>query len=54
MPEALAYLSTLVELRPGDLLMTGTPAGVGAVRPGDQLVGRVEGVGELAVSYRPD
>jgi len=53
-PEALSYLSTLVELRPGDLLMTGTPAGVGAVHPGDQLLGRVEGVGEIAVSYRPD
>ena len=37
MPEALAYLSTLVALRPGDLLMTGTPAGVGAVQPGDRL-----------------
>jgi len=51
-PEALAYLSTLVALRPGDLLMTGTPAGVGAVRPGDRLHGHVEGVGDLRVSYR--
>jgi fumarylpyruvate hydrolase len=51
-PEALSYLSTLVELRPGDLLMTGTPAGVGPVRPGDRLVGHVAGVGDLTVSYR--
>ena len=52
-PEALAYLSTLVALRAGDLLMTGTPAGVGAVHPGDRLHGHVEGVGDLTVSYRP-
>jgi fumarylpyruvate hydrolase len=52
-PEALAYLSTLVELRPGDLLMTGTPAGVGPVRRGERLVGRIAGLGELTVTYRP-
>jgi fumarylpyruvate hydrolase len=52
-PEALSYLSSLVELRPGDLLMTGTPAGVGAVHPGDRLVGHIDGIGELTVSYRP-
>ena len=51
-PEALAYLSTLVELRPGDLLMTGTPAGVGPVRRGERLVGSIAGLGELTVSYR--
>ncbi len=51
--EALSYLSSLVELRPGDLLMTGTPAGVGAVHPGDRLVGHIDGIGELTVSYRP-
>jgi fumarylpyruvate hydrolase len=42
-----------VALRPGDLLMTGTPAGVGAVRPGDRLHGHVDGVGDLTVRYRP-
>jgi fumarylpyruvate hydrolase len=52
-PEALAYLSTLVALRPGDLLMTGTPAGVGAVQPGDRLRGHIDAVGDLAVTYRP-
>jgi fumarylpyruvate hydrolase len=51
-PEALAYLSTLVALRPGDLLMTGTPAGVGAVQPGDRLSGHIDGIGDLRVSYR--
>lgn len=52
-PEALAYLSTLVALRPGDLLMTGTPAGVGAVQRGDRLSGHIDGIGDLTVSYRP-
>ncbi len=51
-PEAMAYLSTLVELRPGDLLMTGTPAGVGPVHPGDRLEGHIDGIGDLVVSYR--
>ncbi|WP_029008090.1 fumarylacetoacetate hydrolase family protein [Azospirillum halopraeferens] len=48
-PEMIAYLSGLFELRPGDLIMTGTPAGVGAVRRGDVMSGGVEGVGELTV-----
>ena len=49
-PETIAYLSTLVELRPGDLIMTGTPAG-GPGRPGDVLDGHVDGVGDLRVEY---
>src|SRR5690625_3254242 len=49
--QALAYLSTLVELQAGDLLMTGTPAGVGAVRPGDSISCTIEGVGTLGISY---
>jgi len=49
-PESIAYLSTLFELAPGDLLMTGTPAGVGPVQRGDQLHGHVDGVGDLEVS----
>lgn len=43
----LTYLSRLVALAPGDLIMTGTPAGVGAVGRGDLLEGRVEGVGSV-------
>ena len=51
MPETIAYLSTLVTLRPGDLLMTGTPKGVGRVEPGDRLEGHIDGVGDLSVAY---
>jgi fumarylpyruvate hydrolase len=46
-PETIAYLSTLFRLLPGDLIFSGTPAGVGPVVRGDVLVGHVEGVGEL-------
>ncbi len=50
-PETIAYLSTLVELRAGDLIMTGTPAGVGRVVRGDVLEGHIDGVGDLRVEY---
>jgi fumarylpyruvate hydrolase len=46
-PEAIAYLSTLFTLQPGDLIFTGTPAGVGAVVRGDHLEGSIEGLGLL-------
>jgi fumarylpyruvate hydrolase len=50
-PETISLLSTLVSLRPGDLVMTGTPKGVGPVDPGDHLEGHIDGVGNLSVSY---
>jgi fumarylpyruvate hydrolase len=50
-PETIAYLSTLVTLRAGDLLMTGTPKGVGRVEPGDRLEGHIDGVGDVSVAY---
>ena len=48
-PEIIAHLSRLFTLAPGDLIFTGTPAGVGAVERGDVLEGEVEGVGRLRV-----
>lgn len=45
--EVVANLSRLVRLEPGDLILTGTPAGVGAVGRGDLLEGTIEGVGEV-------
>jgi fumarylpyruvate hydrolase len=47
-PEIIAELSTWFELAAGDLIFTGTPAGVGALVPGDRVRGGVEGVGTLA------
>jgi fumarylpyruvate hydrolase len=49
-PEVIAYLSGLFTLRPGDLIFTGTPAGVSAVIRGDRLRGGVDGVGEIELS----
>lgn len=46
-PEIIAELSTLFELFPGDLIFTGTPAGVGPVRRGDRIVGGIDGLQEL-------
>ena len=48
-PEAISYLSGLFRLAPGDLIMTGTPAGVGAVKRGDTLEGHVDRVGDITV-----
>ena len=50
-PETISYLSKLITLRAGDLIMSGTPAGVGPVKAGDRLMGHVDGLGELTVSY---
>ena len=45
----LHFLSQYYELLPGDLIFTGTPAGVAAVVAGDTMVGRIESLGELKV-----
>lgn len=47
--ETIANLSTLFELRPGDLIFTGTPEGVGAVVPGETMVGKVDGLTPIQV-----
>ena len=49
-PEIIHELSKLFCLAAGDLIFTGTPAGVGALARGDVLIGRIEGVGELSHS----
>ena len=48
-PHIIAELSTFYQLKPGDLIFCGTPAGVGPVKPGDRLEGGVEGLEELRV-----
>jgi fumarylpyruvate hydrolase len=51
-PEQIAYLSNLITLQPGDLIFSGTPAGVGPIKAGDKLEGHVDGVGDLVVTYK--
>jgi fumarylpyruvate hydrolase len=48
--EIIAHLSRFYRLEPGDLIYTGTPAGVGAVVPGDVLVGQIAGLDDLTVT----
>jgi len=48
-PEMIAYLSRFVELKPGDLIYSGTPEGVGPVKKGDTLVGHVDGLEDLTI-----
>ena len=50
-PELLSRLSHLYHLAPGDVMMTGTPAGVGPVAPGNHLVGDVEGLAPVSVTF---
>jgi len=45
--EVIANLSTYVELQPGDLIMTGTPAGVAELHPGDRVEGIIDGIGKI-------
>jgi fumarylpyruvate hydrolase len=52
-PEIIANLSTQYALAAGDLIFTGTPAGVGAVEPGDRLEGAVEGLGTVRFTIGP-
>jgi fumarylpyruvate hydrolase len=49
-PELLADLSQYYHLEPGDLIYTGTPEGVGAVKTGDKITGHVAGVGDVALT----
>jgi fumarylpyruvate hydrolase len=49
-PETIAKLSDMVALEAGDIIMTGTPAGVSALKAGDRLDAEIEGVGTLTVT----
>jgi 2-keto-4-pentenoate hydratase/2-oxohepta-3-ene-1,7-dioic acid hydratase in catechol pathway len=46
-PDLVSYLSRHLTLLPGDAIMTGTPAGVGPIRPGDEVEVEIEGIGVL-------
>ena len=51
-PELVSYISSIFTLMPGDLILTGTPAGVGPIKSGDQVVAEISSVGRLSVSVR--
>ena len=45
--DLVSFISQVMTLEPGDLIITGTPAGIGPMRPGDEIEVRIEGVGSL-------
>ncbi len=48
----IAYASTFATLNPGDMIFTGTPAGVGPIRHGDVIVAEIDGIGRMQVAVR--
>jgi fumarylpyruvate hydrolase len=52
-PDIIMHLSTQVGIAAGDLIYTGTPAGVQAVVAGDKMVGHIEHLGELSITIAP-
>lgn len=50
-PELLAYITAAITLEPGDLLLTGTPAGVGPLKAGDQVDVEISGLGVLSNTF---
>jgi len=52
-PEVISILSHSIELQPGDLIYTGTPAGVGALQIGDVCTVKVQGIGTLTTTIGP-
>jgi fumarylpyruvate hydrolase len=52
-PEIIAQLSSQYELCPGDIILTGTPAGVGPLVPGDVVECSIEGLGTFRIRIGP-
>jgi fumarylpyruvate hydrolase len=52
-PEQIEYLSMYYTLEPGDIIMSGTPAGVGPMQPGDALLAHIDGLADLKVRIAP-
>jgi fumarylpyruvate hydrolase len=48
--EIISHLSGYYHLQPGDIIMTGTPAGVGAVVPGDVITGGIDGLSNVSLT----
>ena len=49
-PELISHLSKFQALLPGDLIYTGTPAGVGPLKPGDVIEAGIDGLGTLTIN----
>ena len=51
-PDITAFASRSMALQPGDIIMTGTPAGVGPVKRGEVMTGGIDGVSKIRISIR--
>ena len=51
-PDLIAFATSFYSVHPGDVLLTGTPEGVGPVQPGDRLVAEIQGIGRMEVAIR--
>ncbi len=52
-PEVIAFVSASMALAPGDLIFTGTPAGVGPLVAGDAVTGGIDGIGDIGIRIGP-
>lgn len=53
-PQLIAFISSVMTLEPGDVILTGTPSGIGPLQDGDIVEVSIEGIGELTNSVRAD
>jgi 2-keto-4-pentenoate hydratase/2-oxohepta-3-ene-1,7-dioic acid hydratase in catechol pathway len=51
-PGLIEYASSFYTLNPGDIFLSGTPAGVGPLRPGDELVATIQKIGTMKTAVR--
>jgi 2-keto-4-pentenoate hydratase/2-oxohepta-3-ene-1,7-dioic acid hydratase in catechol pathway len=51
-PKLVSFISQVMTLRPGDVVLTGTPEGVGPMQSGDEVIVKIQGIGELRNSLR--
>jgi 2-keto-4-pentenoate hydratase/2-oxohepta-3-ene-1,7-dioic acid hydratase in catechol pathway len=53
-PKLLAWITAIFTLEPGDLILTGTPSGVGSLKAGDQVTITIPGLGTLTNTFQPE
>jgi 2-keto-4-pentenoate hydratase/2-oxohepta-3-ene-1,7-dioic acid hydratase in catechol pathway len=51
-PELIEFATSFYTVHPGDIMLTGTPEGVGPVQPGDRLIAEIQGIGRMEVGVR--
>ncbi len=53
-PALLSYITAAITLEPGDLMLTGTPSGVGPLKAGDRVEVSIDGLGVLSNTFSAD